>query len=103
VYVGARRSTHLCAWVIPGIEGQPRGGKCVIVPLDFDSPVPLYEQLAELLRRDIARGRLKGRVPSIISLAQEHEVSHKTAARALTTLRDEGVIVSAAGKGYYVR
>jgi DNA-binding transcriptional regulator YhcF (GntR family) len=74
----------------------------VIVPLDLDSPVPLYEQLADLLRADIKRGRIKGRVPSILSLAQEHGVSHKTAAKALTTLRDEGLIVSAAGKGYYV-
>jgi DNA-binding transcriptional regulator YhcF (GntR family) len=74
----------------------------VSVPLDFDSPVPLYEQLADVLRADIRRGRIKGRVPSILSLAQEHEVSHKTAARALTTLRDEGLILSAAGKGYYV-
>ncbi len=74
----------------------------MIVPLDLDSPVPLYEQLADLLRADIKRGRIKGRVPSILSLAQEHGVSHKTAAKALTTLRDEGLIVSAAGKGYYV-
>jgi biotin operon repressor len=46
--------------------------------------------------------KLKGRVPSILTLAQEHGVSHKTTARALTTLRDEGLIVSASGKGYYV-
>lgn len=75
----------------------------MIVPLNFDSPVPLYEQLAALIRQDIKRGRLTGRVPSIISLAQEHEVSHKTAARALTILKDEGMIVSARGKGYYVQ
>lgn len=72
------------------------------VALDFDSPVPLYEQLAELLRADIAKGRLTGRVPSILTLAQEYGVSHKTTAKALTTLRDEGLIVSASGKGYYV-
>lgn len=72
------------------------------VALNFDSPVPLYEQLADVLRDDIRRRRLAGRVPSIITLAQEYEVSHKTAARALAVLRDEGAIVSARGKGYYV-
>jgi DNA-binding transcriptional regulator YhcF (GntR family) len=44
----------------------------------------------------------KGRVPSILSLAQEHGVSHKTAAKAPTTLRHEDLILSAAGKGYYI-
>jgi DNA-binding transcriptional regulator YhcF (GntR family) len=56
-----------------------------------------------VLRGQIATGRLSGRVPSILSLAQEHGVSHRTAARALTTLRDEGLIISVRGKGYYVR
>jgi DNA-binding GntR family transcriptional regulator len=70
--------------------------------LDHDAPVPLHEQLADLLRQQIQTGKLIGRVPSILSLAQEHGVSHRTAAHALTTLRDEGVIVSVRGKGYYV-
>jgi DNA-binding GntR family transcriptional regulator len=70
--------------------------------LDHDAPVPLHEQLADLLRQQIQTGKLIGRVPSILSLAQEHCVSHRTAAHALTTLRDEGVIISVRGKGYYV-
>lgn len=70
--------------------------------LDHDSPVPLHQQLAALLRGQISAGQLTGRVPSILSLAQEHEVSHRTAAHALTTLRDEGLIISVQGKGYYV-
>ena len=49
------------------------------------------------------RRELTGRVPSILTLAQEHEVSHRTAARALTTLRDEALMISVTGKGYYVR
>ena len=70
--------------------------------VDHDSPVPLHEQLSTLLRDQIKKGVLTGRVPSILTLAQEHQVSHRTAARALTTLRDEGLIVSVQGKGYYV-
>lgn len=70
--------------------------------LDHDAPVPLHQQLADLLRRQIASRQLAGRVPSILSLAQEHGISHRTAAHALTTLRDEGLIISVRGKGYYV-
>jgi len=70
--------------------------------INHDSPVPLHEQLSALLRDQIAKGKLTGRVPSILSLAQEHQVSHRTAARSLATLRDEGLIISVHGKGYYV-
>ena len=70
--------------------------------LDFDSGEPLYLQLRDLLRDEIRSGRLTGRVPSSNSLAQEHGVSHATTDRALVMLRDEGLIYSARGKGYYV-
>lgn len=70
--------------------------------LDHDAPIPLHEQLADLLRQQIASNELTGRVPSILTLAQEHGISHRTAAHALTTLRDEGLIISVRGKGYYV-
>jgi DNA-binding GntR family transcriptional regulator len=56
-----------------------------------------------LLREQIRSGKLTGRVPSILSLAQEHGVSHRTAAHALTRLKDEGLIVSVRGKGFYVK
>ena len=65
--------------------------------------MPLHEQLSQLLRQRITAGELTGRVPSILTLAQEYGVSHRTAARALTTLKDEGTIVSVRGKGFYVR
>jgi DNA-binding GntR family transcriptional regulator len=71
--------------------------------LDHESPVPLNEQLAGLLREQIRSGKLTGRVPSILTLAQEHGVSHRTAAHALTRLKDEGLIVSVRGKGFYVK
>jgi GntR family transcriptional regulator len=70
--------------------------------LDHDSPVPLHEQLAIVLRAKIESAELTGRVPSIISIAQEYRTGHNTAARALATLRDEGLITSARGRGYYV-
>jgi GntR family transcriptional regulator len=71
--------------------------------IDPDLPVPLYEQLAAVLREKITSGELTGRVPSIVTLAQEHGVSHRTSARALRMLADEGLIVALHGKGFYVR
>lgn len=69
--------------------------------LDHDSLVPLYEQLAGVLRADIKAGRLKGRVPSAKGLAQEYGVSNGTAERALAILREEGLIASAMGRGHF--
>jgi DNA-binding GntR family transcriptional regulator len=73
---------------------------CVI---DHDSPVALHEQLASILRTMIADGQITGRVPSILALAQEYGVSHRTSQRALSTLAAEGLIVAVRGKGFYVR
>ncbi len=75
-------------------------GACVI---DHDSPVPLHEQLAGILRTMIADGRITGRVPSILTLAQEYGVSHRTSQRALTTLAGEGLIVAVRGRGFYIK
>jgi DNA-binding GntR family transcriptional regulator len=72
------------------------------VVIDHDSPVPLHQQLAAILRGRIESGDLAGRVPSILTLSQEYEVGHNTVYRAMTTLRNEGLIVAARGRGYYV-
>ena len=60
--------------------------------IDHDSSTPLYVQLAELLRAQIEDGTITRRLPSVKTLSQEHGVSHITAERALTTLKDEGLI-----------
>ena len=70
--------------------------------LDHDSGEPLYLQLADLLRRQIDRGELTSRVPSVKTLSQDHGVSHVTTEKALAVLRDEGLIRSVVGKGFYV-
>jgi DNA-binding GntR family transcriptional regulator len=71
--------------------------------LNHDSPVPLHEQLTAILRERIETGELTGRVPSILTLAQEYGISHRTSQRALTSLADAGLIVAVRGKGFYVR
>jgi DNA-binding GntR family transcriptional regulator len=71
------------------------------VALDPNSPTALYQQLAELLRGQIESGKLTGRVPSAKGLAQEHGVAVGTAERALRILREDGLIVSASGRGHF--
>ena len=92
VYTGSFRQ--------PG--GFTGGVGCTAVTMDYESPVSLHEQLAEILRQRIASGELTSRVPSINTLAQEYGVSRRTSAHALTTLQEEGLIVAAKGKGFYV-
>jgi DNA-binding GntR family transcriptional regulator len=71
--------------------------------IDPDSAVPPYEQVAFMLRDEIAEGRLTGRIPSIHTISEAHGVSHRTAARALSILKGEGLIVNVPGQGHYVR
>jgi GntR family transcriptional regulator len=72
------------------------------VSLDHDSPEALYVQLANVLRGQIERGELTGRIPATKAIAQQYEVAQGTAERALTILREEGWIISAVGRGHFV-
>ena len=74
---------------------------CDHVVIDHDSATPLYIQLADLLREQIESGKLRGRLSSVKTLGQEHGISHITAEKALAVLKDEGLIHSVIGKGYY--
>jgi GntR family transcriptional regulator len=70
--------------------------------LDQDSPVPLYEQLAELLRRAIDTGQITVRLPSEATLTQRYGVSRGTAHRAVTILIDAGYVRISRGRGTFV-
>jgi GntR family transcriptional regulator len=74
------------------------------VDLDPDGPVPLYQQLADELRRQIEAGRLLPNrpVPSELTLQQQYGVSRDTTRHALRLLREAGLIVTVRGKGSYV-
>jgi DNA-binding GntR family transcriptional regulator len=75
------------------------------VTVDHLDPTPLYEQLAAILRQMIKSGELHPRdpLPSESQLQQEHGVSRGTIRRALDILRDEGLIVTIAGRGTFVK
>jgi DNA-binding GntR family transcriptional regulator len=89
-------------WGTLGNRQEPSATYCDHVVIDHGSATPLYIQLADLLRQQIKAGELTTRLPSVKSLSQEHGVSHITAEKALAVLRDEGVIHSVIGKGYYI-
>jgi len=57
-------------------------------------PVPLYERLKELIKADIAAGRLASgaRIPAERELAEKHKVSRITVKKALADLMVDGVL-----------
>jgi GntR family transcriptional regulator len=69
--------------------------------LDFESAVPLYRQLAGRLRERIARDSL-ARLPSLLAICQEYDVSRPTAEAAVKILVDAGEAEVVPGKGTYV-
>ncbi len=72
--------------------------------LDFNSKIPLYKQLYNLLRKAILEGKITPgkRLPGTRSLANELKVSRNTAAIAFDQLRIEGYISGRTGSGSYV-
>ena len=72
--------------------------------IDHDGDVPVYRQLAEILRGQIERGEIPPRraLPSINRLAQEYGVARGTVEKALQVLRDEGLVRTVIGRGVYV-
>ena len=68
------------------------------------TPVPPYRQLAGILRGKIESGELAPgtQLPSILGLAGEYGVATITVRKALTVLKDEGIIVGVAGYGTFV-
>ena len=72
--------------------------------IDHYSPTPLYIQVADMLRAQIASGELPpGRpLPSQRTLIQEYGLARGTVARAMAILVEEGLVVIVPGKGAYV-
>lgn len=65
--------------------------------------MPLYMQLASILRAQIASGELAPNrpIPSERTLCERYEVSRGTAAKAVRLLRDEGLVRLRFGRGTF--
>jgi GntR family transcriptional regulator len=74
------------------------------VEIDHDGDVPVYLQLAAILRGQIESGELAPRrpVPSERTLTQRYGVAGGTVKKALQVLRDEGLVRTVIGRGVYV-
>lgn len=72
--------------------------------IDHDGDVPVYRQLADILRGQIKRGELPPRraLPSINRLAQEYGIARGSVEKAVQVLRDEGLVHTVIGRGVYV-
>jgi GntR family transcriptional regulator len=74
------------------------------VPRFVDSSVPLYYQLATILRESIISGRyvIGDKFPTEADLVDMYAVSRATVRGALQNLKDEGLIRREAGRGTFV-
>lgn len=74
------------------------------VALSSTHPLPLYAQLAELLRRHIGDGFWKtgDRIPSQGELADTFDVARVTVRQAIALLEEEGLLESRRGRGTFV-
>ena len=74
------------------------------VRIDHASDRPVYLQIMDQVKRDIALGRLlrEERLPTVRQLAQDLAINPNTIAKAYRQLEQEGVIVTKSGAGAFV-
>ena len=72
--------------------------------IDNASDRPVYQQIVDQVKRDIALGRLvkAERLPTVRQLAQQLTINPNTIAKAYRQLEQEGIIVTRAGAGAFV-
>jgi GntR family transcriptional regulator len=78
-------------------------GRYAWLMIDPTGPVPPYRQIAEIIRRQIQAGQLtKGARITESEICEEYEVARNTARRALSVLRDDGLVYTVPQRGTYV-
>ncbi len=82
------------------LECQPS----VEIRIDTESRVPKYRQIINSILEDIGVGlrRVGERVPSINEISEEYYISRDTVEKAYNYLKEQQIIVSEKGKGYYI-
>ena len=73
--------------------------------IDSAADVPVYQQLAAILRGKIDSGEIPPRraIPSKRLLSEQYQVSPGTVERAVQALRAEGYLKTVMGRGLFVR
>lgn len=72
------------------------------VTIDSESEIPVYQQVAAILRARIKSGQIDRRMPSLKTAEQEMGVSHGSIERAYAMLRSECLIRPVIGRGFFV-
>ena len=75
-----------------------------MISIDYQSKLPLYEQIAGRFRTLILRGVLPpdSQMPSVRSLAVELSINPNTIQKAFSLLEQEGYIYPVKGRGNFV-
>ncbi len=70
----------------------------------LEGPIPLYRQLRQVIREQIAAGEWKpgDRIPTIRELCQRYGVSRTTVVQAVNALIQEGLLTGRQGKGIFI-
>lgn len=73
--------------------------------VDFNTKIPIYMQIMNLIKRDIVTGKLKpgDKIPSVREMATELQVNPNTLQRAYQELERLGITYTQRGMGTFVR
>lgn len=74
------------------------------VKINVASRVPKYKQIADSIISGINKGKLLmgDQIPSINALSERYDLSRDTVDKAYRLLKEQNVIVSVRGKGFYI-
>jgi len=74
------------------------------IQIDHRSDVPIYVQIMEQVRQQVASGKLKpgDQLPTVRQLATELRVNFNTVARSYRLLDEAGLISTQQGRGTYI-
>ncbi len=77
--------------------------QAIVINIDETSRIPKYKQIVDSIINDISKGKLKvgQKIPSINKLSETCDLSRDTVEKAYKQLKEQKVIISVKGKGFY--
>lgn len=72
--------------------------------IDHSSMIPIYEQVADQIRKLVLSGELQENqlLPSVRAMSGKLKISALTVKKAYDRLEEEGIVVTVHGKGTYI-
>lgn len=80
------------------------GGTLPRVVINHTGPVPLWQQIVDIIRARIDDGAYAPdtAIPSIMKLTEEFGVAEATVQKAVNALKRDGVLIGTPGRGTFV-